>query len=53
MDAVTGNGGEASSFTYITPSGINQAFPGNHEAGPNRLGAVYGAANFGTADVEW
>ena len=37
----------------ITSSGINQVFAGNREAGPNRLGAVYGAANFGTADVDW
>ena len=37
----------------ITSSGINQVFPGNREAGPNRLGAVYGAANFGTIDVDW
>ena len=25
----------------------------NREAGPNRLGAVYGAPNFGTIDVDW
>jgi alkaline phosphatase D len=37
----------------ITSSGLNQVFPGNREAGPNRLGAVYGAANFGTVDVDW
>jgi len=37
----------------ITSSGINQVFPGNREAGPNRLGAVYGAPNFGTFDVDW
>jgi alkaline phosphatase D len=37
----------------ITSSGINQVFPGNQEAGPNRLGAVYGAPNFGTIDVDW
>jgi alkaline phosphatase D len=37
----------------ITSSGLNQAFPGNREAGPNRLGAVYGAENFGTVDVDW
>jgi alkaline phosphatase D len=37
----------------ITSSGINQVFPGNQEAGPNRLGAVYGAPNFGTLDVDW
>jgi hypothetical protein len=43
---------QASPFTEITSSGLNQAFPDNREAGPNRLGAVYAAANFGTADVE-
>ncbi|QRM29064.1 alkaline phosphatase D family protein [Microvirga sp. VF16] len=37
----------------ITSSGLNQIFPGNREAGPNRLGAVYGAPNFGTIDVDW
>jgi alkaline phosphatase D len=37
----------------ITSSGLNQAFAANSEAGPNRLGAVYGAANFGTADIDW
>jgi alkaline phosphatase D len=40
-------------FVEITSSGINQVFPGNREAGPNRLGAVYGAPNFGTIDVDW
>lgn len=40
-------------LTEITSSGINKVFPGNREAGPNRLGAVYGAANFGTIDVDW
>ncbi len=37
------------SLIEITLSGINQVFS---EAGPNRLGAVYGAPNFGTIDVE-
>jgi alkaline phosphatase D len=37
----------------ITSSGLNQTFPGNREAGPNRIGAVYGAANFGTVDIDW
>jgi alkaline phosphatase D len=37
----------------ITASGLNQVFPSNREAGPNRLSGVYGAANFGTADVDW
>jgi alkaline phosphatase D len=40
-------------LTEITSSGINQVFPGNREPGPNRLGAVYGAANFGTIDIDW
>jgi alkaline phosphatase D len=37
----------------ITASGLNQVFPSNREAGPNRLSGVYSAANFGTADVDW
>ncbi len=37
----------------ITSSGINQVFAANREPGPNRMGAVYGAANFGTADIDW
>jgi alkaline phosphatase D len=40
-------------LTEITSSGINRVFPGNDEPGPNRLGAVYGVANFGTVDVDW
>jgi alkaline phosphatase D len=37
----------------ITSSGLNRTFPSNREAGPNRLGPVYGGANFGTVDVDW
>jgi len=37
----------------VTSSGINQVFPANTEPGPNRIGAVYGAANFGTLDIDW
>jgi alkaline phosphatase D len=37
----------------ITSSGINQVFPANDEVGPNRLGAVYAAPNFGTIDIDW
>ena len=37
----------------ITSSGLNMAYPGAAEAGPLRLGAVYGAANFGTIDIDW
>ena len=28
-------------------------FAGNRDPGPLRLGAVYGAANFGTVDIDW
>jgi alkaline phosphatase D len=37
----------------ITASGINMSYAGNREPGPRRLGAVYGAPNFGTVDVDW
>ena len=45
--------GGSSALTEMTSSGLTQTFPGNREPGPNRLGAVYGAANFGTIDVDW
>ena len=37
----------------ITSSGINMTYAANREPGPLRLGAVYGAPNFGTIDVDW
>jgi alkaline phosphatase D len=37
----------------ITASGINMTYAANREPGPQRLGAVYGAPNFGTVDVDW
>jgi alkaline phosphatase D len=37
----------------MTSSGLNQAFWAASERGPNRLGAVYPMANFGTIDVDW
>ena len=37
----------------ITASGINMSHAANREPGPLRLGAVYGAPNFGTVDVDW
>ena len=40
-------------FVEITSSGLNQTFPGAREAGPNRIGEIYGAANFGAIDVDW
>ena len=37
----------------ITSSGLNMTYPAVREAGPLRLGAVYGRENFGTIDVDW
>jgi alkaline phosphatase D len=37
----------------ITASGINMVQAANREPGPLRLGAVYGAPNFGTIDIDW
>jgi alkaline phosphatase D len=37
----------------ITSSGLTQFFSGIREEGPNRLGAPYGAVNFGTLDIDW
>lgn len=37
----------------ITGSSINRPFPSAQEAGPNRLGEVYGFVNFGTLDIDW
>jgi alkaline phosphatase D len=37
----------------LTASGVNQFFAASKEAGPNRLGAVYGLPNFGTLDIDW
>ena len=37
----------------ITSSGLNMSYAAASEAGPLRLGAVYGAANFGTIDIDW
>ncbi len=39
--------------TELTSSGINRFYADNREPGPNRLGEVYGAPNFGTIDVDW
>ncbi|TXL76668.1 alkaline phosphatase family protein [Vineibacter terrae] len=36
-----------------TSSGLNKFFPNPREAGPNRLGGVYGLPNFGTIDIDW
>jgi alkaline phosphatase D len=37
----------------ITASGLTQFFSNIREEGPNRLGAPYGAVNFGTLDIDW
>lgn len=37
----------------ITSSGLTQSFPGNQEAGPNRLGATFDAVNFGVIEIDW
>jgi len=37
----------------ITSSGLNMFYAAAREAGPLRLGQVYGAENFGTIDIDW
>jgi alkaline phosphatase D len=37
----------------LTSSGLNMTYAAATEAGPLRLGAVYGAANFGSIDIDW
>ncbi len=37
----------------MTSSGINKAFSAAKEPGPNRLGALYAAPNFGVIDIDW
>jgi alkaline phosphatase D len=37
----------------VTSSGLNMTFPNAREESPNRLGALYGFANFGTIDIDW
>jgi alkaline phosphatase D len=45
--------GVAYPLIELTSSGLNMIFAKNTEAGPNRIGAVYGAVNFGTVDIDW
>ena len=40
-------------LTELTSSGLNKTYPFAREAGPNRLGPLYGAANFGVVDIDW
>ena len=37
----------------MTSSGLNMVYWAAKEPGPNRLGALYAAANFGAIDVDW
>jgi alkaline phosphatase D len=40
-------------LSEITSSGLTQFYSNVNEDGPNRLGAAYGAVNFGTLDIDW
>jgi len=40
-------------FYEVTSSSLNRPKPGIDEAGPHRLGALFGAANFGEVDIDW
>jgi alkaline phosphatase D len=37
----------------VTSSGLNMVYWAAREPGPNRLGALYAAANFGVVDIDW
>jgi alkaline phosphatase D len=37
----------------LTSSGLNMVYWAANEAGPNRVGALYAAANFGVVDIDW
>jgi len=37
----------------MTSSGLNMVYWAAKEPGPNRLGALYAAANFGVVDIDW
>jgi len=45
--------GEPYDLYELTSSGINMTFAGNRDDAGRRLGAVYGAENFGTIDIDW
>jgi alkaline phosphatase D len=45
--------GVAYPLLEVTSSGISRHFANSREPGPNRLGEVYGEANFGTIDIDW
>jgi alkaline phosphatase D len=37
----------------LTASGLNMVYWAAKEPGPNRVGALYAAANFGVVDIDW
>jgi alkaline phosphatase D len=37
----------------LTSSGLNMVYWAASEPGPNRVGALYAAANFGVVDIDW
>ena len=37
----------------LTSSGLNMVYWAAKEPGPNRVGALYAAANFGVVDIDW
>jgi len=37
----------------VTSSGLNMVYWAANEPGPNRVGALYAAANFGVVDIDW
>jgi alkaline phosphatase D len=37
----------------FTSSGLTHAYAGADEPGPNRVGALFGAVNFGTIEIDW
>ncbi len=37
----------------VTSSGLNMVYWAAKEPGPNRVGALYAAANFGVVDIDW
>ncbi|HYD07479.1 MAG TPA: alkaline phosphatase D family protein [Reyranella sp.] len=40
-------------ITEVTSSGLNKAYWAANEPGPNRLGGLYAAPNFGVVEIDW
>jgi len=43
----------AVSLAEVTSSGLTHAYAGADEPGANRVGALFGAPNFGTFEIDW